>query len=437
MKKTISIFIAIFLTSRLFAQDIKKYSGNFVNGLTEPGEATYSYYDDTKTKNPVKHGTFRYNVKSKDSHYRFYQTFTGGFNHDLKHADWSYRVNFRDYYRDKANFYSTGTVDLYANYNNGIPDGKWNYISVIKKRKKNSETLNEDWGRYGQEVKTIISLTFKKGLLVDSFLISTTDSIFVKGVFDENGYFDGPWTFKDKKTETIIEYVHGVQKAIQIKEISSEKLVQNNQNVNDQYLFKKNLAAKGNANELAKLDFRMLEVSVLADTLHLITSFLNNNIYNDNYFIYRYLPGDLLYYFNGVRFDINIKGGNYRFFQNQLTQGQQALLAEINSFENKIMRINDDAKRYPSNSETNKGAKKLIEINTQKVRKYACIATKSANELYLEKNLLKLLSECDSKFPIEIQTIAFISENEVLDYCKKQIIQLIKETESYFKTLKP
>ncbi|NSW46439.1 MAG: hypothetical protein HPY79_11555 [Bacteroidales bacterium] len=187
MKKIFTIAILV-LAVNAWGQTLKTFNGPFNDGKLPGGTAVYTYYIDSKTNEPVKHGQFKYTLIGSGKYKGYDQTITGDFENGLRNGTWSYKITMTDF--GNSNPYFTGTVTLIANYKNGYANGNWKEVRSYKQRNK---TYN-GWGPF-DPVKTLaIDLNFDNGYLVGSVFINDEFKNFkATGSFDKNSYYTGNW----------------------------------------------------------------------------------------------------------------------------------------------------------------------------------------------------------------------------------------------------
>ena len=433
MKKSIllSIALILFLSLSLKSQEQKKYSGKYINGITEPAEATYSYYDSQNNLGKIKHGSFRYSVKSKNKNSRFYQNINGSFVHNFKNGTWNYKLNFRDYYKTADNFYETGVISLIANYKNGIPDGKWTFQSVIKKRKRLSKGAKIEWDRYLPETKINMQINFKDGILVDSVKIYSSDGVELDGIFDKKGFFDKNWIYKKGNIEEVTEYAHGLKNSITTKNILDGKTI-NTSIFADEI---KRMEIYKSSKSIGELPFTVETNSLIKNKNLYLVKMILNKIYNDSYFIYKYIPGDKCYYFKGTNFVFDVKGAYELSFSNKITNAQIQKLMELNKVKNKIDNINNLSQKLlktPNLQETTKNRIKTINYNTAKVKKIICLTSFVINQLDVKEGIKNAKINCNKKHFAKIDLPEFKTKEEAIDFFIDQSKKLLKESESHY-----
>src|ERR1035437_252117 len=205
--KTLTLIIGILIPSIFYAQVTKQYSGDFEDGTTQHGKATYSYYE--KNDERIKHGAFSYTSHAKSNEGSFNTSISGIFKNNFKDGNWNHSISFTDWDNGTGN-YITGTVTLMASYTNGLPNGQWNFSEVSKSRIKKFTFNGYTWSPYTETKTSKATINFKNGKLAGSFSMEgflLSDNY--KGTFDDNGFCIKNLTVcysPTFKTETSVDY---------------------------------------------------------------------------------------------------------------------------------------------------------------------------------------------------------------------------------------
>lgn len=285
MKKATTLILSIFFCLGLYAQDLKTYSGNMQDAILDQGKATYTYYE--KDGQIIRQGKFSYTWNDKDSKsprgkaysYSLTKTINGEFKDGLKHGKWTYVINFTDYPLGHSmlgvngDIFSTGSINMTANYVNGEANGTWTYQESYKDRYMAPSYNTWNWSAYGSPESHSITVNFKNGDVVgkmsrkDSFTKITIDLN-----FDENGYIDGVGTIDEKGNKMTYTTKNGLL----IKEVHSNMSTASSKVVVDNT----NLISDQNA-EYSKTKFSLLEnkYGQIAQTL---SYFKQNKYFNYN-----------------------------------------------------------------------------------------------------------------------------------------------------------
>ena len=123
----------IMMSAGSYGQTLKTFNGSFPNGKSQPGTASYKYYEDPQTREYIKQGAFKYSIIGKDDLKGLKQTISGNYEKGLKQGTWTYKLIMNDYFL--GYYHATGTITLISNYKNGLADGNWTYYTKNKTRK--------------------------------------------------------------------------------------------------------------------------------------------------------------------------------------------------------------------------------------------------------------------------------------------------------------
>ncbi len=336
--KIILLCLATYSFSASISQNLKKYSGEYPSETGEKGFATYTYYEDAKTLNYTKQGHFKYVLKTENS---FNEIIEGNFSNGKRTGLWTFNVTMTDY--PTQNVYYTGTIQMSANYINGLPDGAWSYSKNLKFRGKKLLYNTYKWTNYETEPVVTVSANFKSGLTVGTLKILNDKSKFnsIIGEFNKNGVIDKTWILRDRTDEIITKFNNGIQLSL-IDRISSTGNVI--ENITDDIEMTK--AKNDLLNGVITLK-ELRKKHIIVDTF----SALKNGWYNfsftlyDNIFNYKNIEGDDTY-LN----DVNIrKDGVFFIFKKKDVKP----LSEISAYQqleadttNEINSINSNLELY-------------------------------------------------------------------------------------------
>ncbi len=273
---TLAVSLILFNTIS-FSQKIERYSGIFFNGQDIKGDANFSYYTDNKN-NQIKSGSFRYSAREKNKNWHYSHNINGKYDEGMKIGKWSYTLNSKEKKIDKEGYFYDITVSLTANYNQGIPEGQWDYSCYIFKYKKEMVS-----GRPRKTKKNIIkdlniTLNWNKGKLTDSLII--TDKVGEKIIvpMNEYGVIKGTMTIANKTENTIINYDKGVE----TRYIYGQDTIENLEYTT--YITIEDKEAR----------VKKLKNSYLYRESCIIEDLIIDNIFNNEYFLYKYIEGDKL-----------------------------------------------------------------------------------------------------------------------------------------------
>lgn len=172
---SLTICLGLYLNSN--AQSLKIYSGKY-----KRGKATYSYRDNPEGGR-IFEGDFTYTFSSGSA--------SGRFKNNKKDGVWKYKSSL---------------ADLTATYKNGILDGLYEYSNTALGPKSLSLTIRN--GKFiGNAKGSNVGFHWQGD---DGTLEYITIVVF-NGQFDDNGCFDGKWTFKDLNNDFMYYaiYEHG------------------------------------------------------------------------------------------------------------------------------------------------------------------------------------------------------------------------------------
>ena len=296
-KINLSVYISslfLIISGGCYAQSLKSYNGSFANGSNQTGQATYSYYEDSKTKEYIKQGAFRYSLVGKDDKKGLKHTISGNYEKGLKHGIWTYKVVMNDYFM--GYYHSTGNITLTANYKNGLADGSWKYSSKTKTRLYSRYT---GWGPYNPENIINTSMNFRKGRIVGNVTINEVGVLKVNGNYDQNSFSTGTWkmdfldknqtfeiTFKDKFMTDFI----GRNGSGQILDGSTSLNPELNAERNQRYLDLKGASLE----ELENAGYDLDTVCHNSVPTKYIQDYFKYMM-NSDWFLYKYITGDLTF----------------------------------------------------------------------------------------------------------------------------------------------
>ena len=402
--------------------------------MSIPSEATYTYYKDQNTSKEIKHGKFRYTVKLKDKDYRFYQSFTGVYYNNLKDGEWIYKLTIRDYFKDNQDYYLSGAISLTAKYHRGVPQGRWIFKSELKKRKRLSKGSHIEWDRYLPNDSIKIIVNFKDGMLVDSIKILTSMGNELEGVFDKYGMCDKTWIYIENGTKTITEYSHGLKKSEKVILVEDNKEISNFVYTDDIKMHSQFITQKSK-----DVAFKVDTFSILRNKKDFMVSMIFDNIFNNDYFLYRYVPGDLFYYFDAPKFNSKLRGGYVLKFENKITTSQINRLSELNKLEKKIIDFDSKTQKISKGKTLSADAKTkigLIKLNAKNASMYTCHASFIVNEMDIKKGIEKAKANCERKHNVRVNIPDFKSKNEAIEYFIKTLKDMLHASEKYYEAIK-
>jgi hypothetical protein len=182
MKKLMTTFTAILISSMCFAQQLKTYNGNYdlrsyevdvfgINPSLLVGNASYFYYEDENLQR-IRSGKFNYNGKLSNNGASLSVTISGNYTENKKNGKWTVKQLVK---------IPAGSVDLTfdGGFKEGLPDGLW------------SSTLTGI--QNGKTVSGTYTSNFSSNVLIGEFKMTTNDGTGnkISGSFDKEGYFTG------------------------------------------------------------------------------------------------------------------------------------------------------------------------------------------------------------------------------------------------------
>lgn len=162
------------------------------------GKLTYQYYEDTKTSEYVKHGSYKYSRSKQMSGGTYNFTIIGQYKHGQKDGIWNIIETLVDY-PNNAGSYTTGSENLLQSYKDGIANGEWRYSKEFKTRSKLYNREKYLWSTY----KTDDNPQFASAFFVDGI---ATGTIIYKDMFmnskrtitlNKDGYLVGNYILSD------------------------------------------------------------------------------------------------------------------------------------------------------------------------------------------------------------------------------------------------
>jgi len=377
------ISILLFIINLAFGQKIETYEGPFQNGLPQQATARFTYYLDAKA-NKIKQGNFRYLVKLKDRDFRFLQNFQGEYSNGLKNGSWEYETKSKDYGIDKQGFSTSIDMSMKANYINGIPEGSWEFRAFITKRKKIPTQGEIQWTKSDTLKDVVIKLNFAKGLLVDSIQIHDNMHVNIDLWCDKNGFIVGNFAVNMFKDSLISFYEDGFLSMTKNNNIEAK-------NVDFQF-YKSNMNAKNK-------DF-VLDTNSLFDQKDCsIRNYLDDNIFNNGYFMFKYIDGDAFMKTNnrGQIQSINYKGLKYKSLIVKLTLEEKKIISDIKYYysnvNNLYSKAEADFKKSNSDKVLRSRRDELLKLYNE-IKSYNCVAEQAKIEAVTSELLAKSISKC-------------------------------------------
>ena len=375
MLKYLILSLLILSELGLYAQKKLSYEGPYQNGIPAKATARYSYFVD-KSGKKIKDGSFRYLVKEKEHDYRFMQNFQGNYSHGLKDGAWEYEIKSKDYTRDNEGFYTTSEISLKASYSVGYPDGEWIYSALVYKRKKKADG---DWDKKILVKDVKMQVNFKDGVLMDSIQIHDNQGITLDVLCDAEGFLDGDFVIKSSKFSMKNQYADGFLKVDNGKKSLKYSYYQDNKIIREK-------------------DFTLDTITYFDEKNCLITKYLNDNIFNQKYFLFNYIKGDKIFKRNSRGFvtGISYKGLYVKQLMVSLTDLEKKIIADIWYYYSKVVAMEKTAKAALRKDVKNKALKNRVGALHQsavEIKAYICITDQCKKEVVLSA-LLKASKSC-------------------------------------------
>lgn len=287
MKLLYFLFLLMTISSTAFPQNLKKYSGEYPSEYGTKGFATYTYYEDSKSGDYIKHGPFKYTIKEGNN---YNAVFSGNFKNGKRDGVWTYSITRLDDPAD--NVFYTGTMQMTASYSNGYPTGTWTYSKSMKYRGKVQVIGGFKWTAYETQPPVTAAATFKDGILNGSMRIANDlGSVLITGEFNKDGFMDKAWTFKENRTEKQMTFSNGILTSYTERGVADGKVIDREVDDEETTSLKKDFLAK----KITATD--LLKKRIIVDTLSAIDNNLFSFVftfYNDM-FNYKNIEGDETY----------------------------------------------------------------------------------------------------------------------------------------------
>lgn len=174
IKKIATVLLLIIVAGQFSVGQTKVYSGNF-NSSNFQGNASYNYIE--QSENRVFSGPFAFTNKNKSI------GISGSFKDNLKDGLWKFTLT--NVYYEHVNRWDI-TANVIGNFKDGNIDGIWNLTRI-------KSTVSPDNKKIITNEKS--TANFKNNHFAESFSYNDNSrNSYVKGTFDDKGYFDGIWT---------------------------------------------------------------------------------------------------------------------------------------------------------------------------------------------------------------------------------------------------
>lgn len=427
MKPTKFTFLLLLISFAGFSQNLKKYSGEYPNEYSTKGIATYTYYEDAKTADYIKHGLFKYTMKEGNN---YNANFSGNFKNGKRDGIWTYSITRLDDPAD--NVFYTGSIQMTANYNNGLPNGVWTYSKIMKYRGKVLAIGGYKWTNYEVQPNVSVSANFKNGVTVGSLKIINDLSKYstITGEFDTNGFLDKAWTLRSDRQEIKMNFNHGIQTSFIDRDFPVGKVYENT--VDDEEMSKlKNdfLAKKITTNDLLKKRISIDTISAVKNDLY---SFVFT-FYSD-FFNYKNIEGDDTY-----EEGKNIRDDGYYFLFKKAELKKLTDIDDYNELENhsnyNLSDFDDAVEKYEnlltryklnlSDEDVEIVKKKIEDVKKNKVIAERKSEYKEIENLYTyNKEFAKCVKQSNEfveKYKAVLTTEETTHVNDIIQKCTKEI----------------
>ena len=248
--KNFSKFIALVLvlcSSLSYGQQLKTYENkNYETSCGVPGTLKYTYYEGSNG-DYVKHG--KYSVNASETRPKYWNSTLKEY--VTRSSKYSATANFKDGWLDGAltiTVTETGTSasktekcisSLTANFKDGMPHGAW----TMTRTKDGKKTYS-------------ISANFSNGVLVGSFVLDD----YLKGQFDNNGFYVGKWVGKNGRSDNEYNFINGVY--VSLYERKDGKIIWSSpENEDEKELYKKFAEGQMTRDELEEYGYSVKTTS--------------------------------------------------------------------------------------------------------------------------------------------------------------------------------
>lgn len=311
--KCLLLILSILQATFSFGQTLKTYTGSLSTQYnTQTGECSYTYYDDSKSMNRIKHGQFSYVDKQKNLLGGTYmKQIKGQYENGYKNGMWMYEIEYKDYLREELTtgleYTATGKVQLTAFYKNGIPYGLWTYKNKTEARKVHKNILGElEYSDFVPATNIEIQLPFKNNTFSGSFYYKNGMST-LQGDFNLNGRMNNKSTLKTSRNEEITTYVNGYIKERVNRKATGEVI--------EYEVFDMDLIEKLNNGNLDKNEYSTNGIESISNRNIFKDNIINlsKTVYNNDDFMYTTIVGDKSVIADnyGNISKVNTNGGDY------------------------------------------------------------------------------------------------------------------------------
>ena len=320
----------IMMSAGSYGQTLKTFNGSFPNGKSQPGTASYKYYEDPQTREYIKQGAFKYSIIGKDDLKGLKQTISGNYEKGLKQGTWTYKLIMNDYFL--GYYHATGTITLISNYKNGLADGNWTYYTKNKTRKYSNYT---GWGEYRPEEVVNASMNFVDGKVVGNVDINAVGVFTAKGSYDEDSYSVGKWKLNllDKNQTYEIIYKNKFMTDF-IGRNGSGQILDGSTSLNPELNAERNqkyLDLREKSTEELEMDGYELDTVCSGNIPTKYIQPYFKMMMSSDWFLYKFIKGDLTYDYNSIHGGCNIVVNKIDFSQIENIQGYEKAEKLFNS----------------------------------------------------------------------------------------------------------
>ncbi len=415
------------------AQNTTKYEGTLTTNFSTAGEEKYDFYTDENSGRKIKQGYYRYTLKLNRGFSKLYKTINGNYEKNLKTGAWSYKITLRDYQEKGKKTYTTATLNLTARYEKGLPNGKWVCSGNFKERNIESQQDGRiKWSDYLNVTDEKIILNFDNGILKDT-LECQVPGMHVFGILNEKGFFSGKWSYTLSNKIEVQEFKNGLMYKNEYLNRADSMVLKSNDNA--AYLLPKleeiEKLKNTNPDNLMDINFTTDTTSLLSSSENMITKAIQDNIFDNPYFLFRYIEGD--------DYKINqLKGGCQQKIVNQVSRKQQESIDQIVDQKENFKRINQKLQNKVKGkliSDRSEELMNLMNFYERTAEKYVCMSQALCSQIEYEKSEKHCEKECRNTVSIPEGLPTFSSREEALDFFVNDLNEKSKMMETYYQQI--
>jgi len=441
MRRISTLLFTLIMAVTVYSQTLERHKGTLRNGFTDDGEVIYSYRPDPNTREHIKQGTFRYVVRARDDQFRFNHSITGHYSDNLKHGEWTYKINQKDFMLQHQGRYTTGSISVDTRYVMGIPDGSWRFESSLRSRDGRKVRDKWEWGRHDTLETVIVELQFTGGVVTGPFYAKNGSAWEVRGNFDDNGFFDGEWTWVYPDSTITIVWSNGLEVRVIVTDSESNTLhhEQNDLAVRMIREYQKQVMEGGNRR--GEFPFTLDTISMLRTRSYMLTELLHNTVYHPQYTLLREITGDKAVFYDQrtYRMQFTLRG-MYRIEQkNRLTPAQLQSYTRISVLLNRMETQMADVYKMRREGRVNEKGNEVVrqmETNMSIARRYMCLG--ETLKLYLDTEEGVRASERSCAYHVvRLSNLPeFTTREAALQYIILRITELEKQQQALYQGLR-